>query len=114
MVNGGFRHGADIGGQFLRGRFTPDSGHQRTSGSIAPLLSSAACQAQHDHLVVPCKVVLSLHSIVIYICSLTRLPLFAAIFPNFREPRVRKRLIDMAWSCAESAKHGVVPTLPLA
>ena len=43
-----------------------------------------------------------------------RLPLFAAIFPNFCEPRGRKRLIDMAWSSAESAKHVVVPTFPLA
>ena len=46
--------------------------------------------------------------------GLTRLPLFAAIFPNFCEPRGRKRLIDMAWSSAESAKHVVVPTFPLA
>ena len=44
----------------------------------------------------------------------TRLPLFAANFPNFDKPRARKRLIDMAWSSAESAKHVVVPTFPLA
>ena len=49
-----------------------------------------------------------------FVEKLTRLPLFAAIFPNFCEPRGRKRLIDMAWSSAESAKHVVVPTFPLA
>ena len=41
IVNGGFHHKANIGNQFLRGRFTPDSGHQRTV-TENPLLSVEA------------------------------------------------------------------------
>ena len=46
--------------------------------------------------------------------ALARLPLFAALFRDFYEPRARKRLIDMAWTSAKLAEHAVVPTLPLA
>ena len=97
--------------ELFRGTLTQTSVYPREVVKTALRLNAGAVIFAHNH---PSGLSEPSRADEVLTGALTRLPLFAAIFPNFCEPRGRKRLIDMAWSSAESAKHVVVPTFPLA